>query len=652
MSSVVSQDVQRLRAELDKYKLLIETTGTGYVILDAQGNVLDANNEYVRMTGYARLDEILGRNVVEWTAEPDRQRNAAKVEECFARGMVRNLEISYVAKDGRVTPVEINASVLRASNSISILSVCRDITERRRTEDARRASEEKYRELVENANCIILRWACDGHITFINEFGSTFFGYTEAELIGRHVVGAIVPQTESTGRDLRPLMDEICADPKKFERNVNENMRRNGERVWIAWTNKTVFDESGQVKEIFSIGSDITDRKRAEEILKESEARLRQSEKMTAIGQLAGGIAHDFNNQLTGIMGYADMLAARMEDGDLRQFAQNIVVATRRAADLTQKLLAFGRKGKYLSVPVGVHQLLGEAVAILERSIDKRIRIRPILKAEPAVVLGDPSQLENAILNLALNGRDAMPEGGELTFETEVMTLNEEQCRDNPYEIAPGQYLRVAITDTGCGMSDEVKKHLFEPFFTTKKPGQGTGMGLASVYGAVRNHRGTISVYSEVGHGTTVRLCLPLGTAALTPVELHPEMHTPRGTARLLIVDDEEMIRNVAAKMLRSFGYRVETCADGHEAVEYYRAHWQQVDLVILDMVMPQMGGRDAFLAMRQINPGVRALLSSGYSLDGEAQDILDEGVLAFVGKPYRLEELAQSVASALARAL
>jgi nitrogen-specific signal transduction histidine kinase len=395
---------------------------------------------------------------------------------------------------------------------------------------------------------------------------------------------------------------------------------------------------------------DITESKRAEEALRESGARLRQSEKMTAIGQLAGGVAHDFNNQLAAIMGYAEMLALRIEDERLRDFAQGIVIAAKRASDLTKQLLAFSRKGKCLSTPVTVHPLLGEVVMLLERSIDKRVHITQLLKAGQSVVMGDPSQLQNALLNVALNARDAMPQGGELTFETDVTTLDEGYCRNNPYEIAPGQYLRISVTDRGCGMTDEVKKHLFEPFFTTKQPGQGTGMGLASVYGTVQNHHGAINVYSEVGHGTTIRICLPLAPEAAAPTPSTDDPAPARGTARILVVDDERSVREMAAELLRSFGYVVAICADGREAVEYYQANVSQVDLVILDMVMPEMGGRDTFLAMRRINPQVRALLSSGYSLNGEAQGILNEGVLGFIGKPYCRAELSRSVAETLLR--
>jgi CheY-like chemotaxis protein len=282
--------------------------------------------------------------------------------------------------------------------------------------------------------------------------------------------------------------------------------------------------------------------------------------------------------------------------------------------------------------------------------VDPRITIVQALKANPPLALGDPTQIQNALLNLALNARDAMPEGGELILATDVVVLDEEYCRGNPYEMSPGRYLRICVTDSGVGMSEEVRRHLFEPFFTTKGLGKGTGMGLAAVYGTVRNHKGAIDVYSEPGHGTTVKVYLPLlesAEQAETPAEVGEPV---RGTARILVVDDEEVVLKLAAEALRDLGYQVTTCKDGAEAVAYYREAWRSIDLVILDMVMPAFGGRETFLAMRETNPAVRAILSSGYSLNGQAQAILDEGVLDFVQKPFQLRELSSKVAAALRR--
>jgi PAS domain S-box-containing protein len=463
----------------------------------------------------------------------------------------------------------------------------------------------------------------------------TVSGYSAEEFARLHPLDLFSgPDRDLVASRIAKVFAEGAADVEA------ELVFKDGRRAHYYFTGfRVVFDETPC---LIGLGLDVTERLQMEQ-------RLRQSEKLTAIGQLAGGIAHDFNNQLAGVMGYADLLLNRLTDSALKSHARGIAVSARRAADLTQQLLAFSRKGKYQSVPVDVHRLLGEVAAILERSIDKRIRIERALNAGHATVLGDPTQLQNAFLNLALNARDAMPAGGELTFETDVTAMDEESCRKNPDEVAPGVYLRVCVTDTGRGMTDEVKKHLFEPFFTTKKVGEGTGMGLASVYGTVRSHRGFIGVYSEVDHGTIIRICLPLAPGAVMAEEETPRVEPARGTARLLLVDDEKTVREMGAALLRELGYGVVTCHDGREAVEYYQENWRQVDLVILDMVMPRMGGHETFLALRQINPQVRVLLSSGYSLNGEAHAILREGVLGFIGKPYRLSELARKVAEALA---
>ena len=247
---------------------------------------------------------------------------------------------------------------------------------------------------------------------------------------------------------------------------------------------------------------------------KQLQEQLHQSEKMEAIGQLAGGIAHDFNNQLSGIMGYADILAGKLTDEKFKGHAEAIVRAAKRSADLIQQLLAFARKGKYLSVPVNLHKLISEVAVLLERSIDKRITIQQILKAGPCLATGDPTQLQNVLLNIAINARDAMPEGGTIIFETAVVTLDAQYCAKHPYDITPGRYVQVCVTDNGVGMDDQTQMHIFEPFFTTKQLGRGTGMGLAAVYGTIKNHHGAINVYSEVGHGTTFKVYLPLAESA------------------------------------------------------------------------------------------------------------------------------------------
>ena len=376
---------------------------------------------------------------------------------------------------------------------------------------------------------------------------------------------------------------------------------------------------------------------------------LRHAEKMQAIGHLAGGIAHDFNNQLTGIVGYAELLRTGLPPGSrLAGFADRILLATKRAADLTSQLLAFARRGKYLSVPVDIHRTVREVVSLLEHSIDKRITIKAELEASAPVINGDPSQVQSALLNLALNARDAMPEGGTLRFATRLVELDRDACERTGFDLVPGRYVQVAVTDTGVGMEGEVRARIFEPFFTTKPPGRGTGMGLAAVYGTVESHRGAVSVESKPGKGTTFTLFLPLSTDDGVESEQTAEMGGSDSRAAVLLVDDESMVREVTREMLSQLGYRVTVCSDGIDALRVFRERSETIDVVILDLIMPNMGGLDLFVAMREIDPDVRVILASGFSIAGDAQRILEQGAKAFLQKPYRADELAKTVAEVL----
>ena len=399
--------------------------------------------------------------------------------------------------------------------------------------------------------------------------------------------------------------------------------------------------EFGEHQFIMSFVRDITGERQAEE-------RLRQAQKMEAIGTLAGGVAHDFNNLLTGILGYANLLTLDSEPGSpTHEAARVIEKAAERAAELTRQLLGFARKGKFLNVQFNVQPLIGEVVTLLGRTLDKNITITQRLRTEQAGVQGDPNQIQQVILNLALNARDAMPGGGELTIESDLVNLDEEYCRIHP-QATPGPHVMIAVSDTGAGVPRELQDRIFEPFFTTKESGKGTGMGLAMVYGIVKNHGGSIQLYSEPGQGARFSVYLP---ASVEADESAAAPAAPaRGSGRILLVDDEEIPRALARTMLERLGYTVAACAGGAEALAHYERHHGETDLVILDMIMPGMDGGECYRGLRRLNPRVRALLSSGYSRDGRAQAILDEGMQGFIQKPYRLEELSAAVAAALAR--
>jgi CheY-like chemotaxis protein len=368
---------------------------------------------------------------------------------------------------------------------------------------------------------------------------------------------------------------------------------------------------------------------------------------MQAIGQLAGGIAHDFNNRLVAILGFAELLSRQLPEGPLRRYAERIVRNSRRAATLTGQLLAFARKANYQAVPVDLHTAIREVVLFLTHGVDKRISVRMHLDARRATTLGDPAQLENALLNLALNARDAMPEGGTLTLRTANVALDDEERRRLGLDPAPDGFVSVRVTDTGTGMDEQVRAHLFEPFFTTKRMGEGTGMGLAAVYGTVQSHHGAIDVDTRVGNGTTFTVYLPVEESE--PTRAQPEALPPRAReARILVVDDEADVRELVRDMLGTLGYQVVTCRDGVEAAALYEREWAKIDLVILDMIMPRLGGRATLARRRAINPKVKAVVATGVGPDGEAAEMMREGAVGFVQKPFALRELAGKVGSAL----
>ncbi len=388
-------------------------------------------------------------------------------------------------------------------------------------------------------------------------------------------------------------------------------------------------------------------RRRAEADKSSLEEQLRQSQKMEAVGTLAGGIAHDFNNLLTGILGYADLLrGGSLSPAQTEKAATVIERAARRAAELTQQLLGFARKGKYQNIPVDLHATIAEVVSLLGRTLDKNIEIESALSADEPFVLGDPVQIQQVILNLSVNARDAMEGGGTLSFITDRVKLSTRSPSDP--EDTSHDFIRMSVADTGCGIPEEVQPRIFEPFFTTKEQGKGTGMGLSMVYGIVKNHGGSICVSSEAGKGTRFEILWPAVNRPSLVVEDPEDTVRTRAGNTVMLVDDEELVRQVATTMLETLGYRVITACDGAEAVERFRDIGDEIDVVILDMAMPRLGGRDCFLELKKIRPDVRAILSTGYALDEVTQSVLDEGMAGFAQKPYVLDHLAGALAKAM----
>ena len=391
-----------------------------------------------------------------------------------------------------------------------------------------------------------------------------------------------------------------------------------------------------------SLVQEIDEHKLVEKEKEKLQNRLHQVQKIEAIGTLAGGIAHDFNNLLMSIQGFTSlMLLQTGHDYVYHDNLKSIEAAVQRGAELTRQLLGAARGGKYEVKPTNLNELLQNSLAMFGRT-KKEIRIHEKYQAEIWTVEVDRGQIDQVILNLLVNAWQSMPGGGDIYVETSNTTLDKNYTL--PYGLKPGDYVRIAITDTGVGMDEDVLERIFDPFFTTKQKGRGTGLGLASAYGIIKNHDGIINAYSEKGRGSAFNIYLPASKKGIETEEKTQTGDIEKGTETVLIADDEDMVLQVGGEMLSIMGYKVLSAAGGNEAVELYQKHRDEIDLVILDMIMPDMGGGEVYEKIKKINPEVKVLLSSGYSINGDATEILNRGCNGFIQKPFDIKNLSQKI--------
>ena len=501
------------------------------------------------------------------------------------------------------------------------------------------SSEERFRSIFEQGHLGVALFHLDGKLSLANLGLARMLGYEAADFRGKHYADLAHPEDREIGKENLRLMLEGKLSRFTVEMRL---LQKSGEPLWCQAAFSPLRDAAGNPNFTLAIIQDVSDKKRSELERAELQEQLLHSQKMEAIGTLAGGVAHDFNNVLGVIMGFASLLRLRLSPQDpVYEPIKMIEQSAERAASLTRQLLSFAQRGKYQPQAAAIEKILGRVVRMATETFDRRIRVETRFSIASCFVKGDPGQLEQALLNLCINARDSILEGGTLTLDAAPVTLREGETV-LPTQCPPGPYVRIVVKDTGSGIASQVLERIFEPFFTTKDPGKGTGLGLAVVYGIVNNHGGFIRVTSEVGHGSEFTVHLPLMSPDEVRAEAKSQEAVEPGAGTVLVVDDEPLILAFAEEGLNALGYQVVKAEDGARACEIYSQRAAEIDFVLMDIVLPGMSGIDATRKLREINPDVKVILSSGYSGRGNEREVLDAGGVDFIGKPYTVEMLSR----------
>jgi len=647
----VSRDIsERKKAEKalkeseDLYRTLVETSPDAILMYSLDGTIISANNQIAKTYGTSSVDEFLQKveTVFDLLTEDSKATAYATLPHTITEGYSQNKEYTARLHDGKTIPVEVNSSVIRTENGEprAIISVIRDIRERKEAAEALRASETRYQSIFENTGTVMMLIEEDMKISFVNAEFEKLSGYKREEVEGKKKWTEFVDKSD-LGKMVRQHRLRRSKPDRAKRRYEFRFVHREG---FIRDILLTVDIVTGTKRTVASL-LDITERKRAETEKAKLETKLLQAQKMEAIGTLAGGIAHDFNNLLMGIQGNVSLSLMNLYPSHpTHDRLKNIEEQVQSGADLTRQLLGFARGGRYDVKPADMNDILEKTLSMFGRT-KKEISIRRKYQKDLWNVEVDRGQMEQVFMNLYVNAWQAMAGGGEIYLETGNVYF--ENNHGMPYAVKPGRYVKASVTDTGTGMDEKTKERIFDPFFTTKKMGRGTGLGLATVYGIIKGHEGMIDVVSEPDLGTTFNIYLP-ATKKKIYKKRTDSSEVLRGTETILLVDDEKMGLEVTAELLESMGYRVYAAGSGQEAIATYIEKRNEIDLVMLDMVMPGISGGETFERLRKINPHIRVLLSSGYSLEGQAQQIMDRGCNGFLQKPFHPEKLSSKVREVL----
>jgi len=630
---------QQVISELHReYENLYEFAPCGYVTLTAKGIITRINLAGVKLLGSAR-QTVLHSGFSQCIASGWEDAYWQARKRAAESGEKQSTEL--LLKSDKRSPFWVRAEIQADRNETGRVDQWRmvlvDITDKKAAERALKESEERFRELFENAPVAYQLLDRQGNFIAVNETWLSMLGYSKEEITGRNFKEFLHP-------DWKNNFNEYFARFKAVGESLGAELvmrKKNGADILVSLQCKIDENARDDTTQIHCVFYDITAQRKAEEDKIMIEDQLRQAQKMKAIGTLGGGIAHDFNNLLMAIQGRASLLSFDLEPAHpLREHLEAIEESVRSAAHLTRQLLGFARGGKYEVKPVDINELVTTSSTMFGRTC-KEVRIYTRAQSAPIVVDADRRQIEQVLLNMFVNAWQAMPDGGELYLETSIAHLDEAAC--SPHQVKPGGYVKIAVTDTGTGMDETTRQQIFDPFFTTKEKGHGVGLGLASSYGIIKNHGGIITVSSELGHGSTFNILLPV-SEKIPHKEISFQEKLAKGSETVLLVDDEVKIIEVAKPMLELMGYHVISVQSGEHAVDVFRLKADEIDLVILDLIMPGMDGGKVFDRIRDIKPAARVILSSGYAISGPAAEIMQRGCNGFIQKPYAISKLSQIV--------
>jgi len=629
---------EALRVQKERFQILSENAPFGMVMIGHDGTFKYVNPKFTEIFGYDLGDVPNG---AEWCrrAYPDQayrhQVIAAWAEDMGALGLkvTKSRVFAVICKDGSEKIIHFTSVKLGSGED---LMTCEDITERKRAETELLKSEEKYRTLFEESRDAVIMTTRDGKVEAANQAFLDLFGFTREEAENMDILDIYVDPADRI---------KFQADIERHGSLKDYEVRRrkkDGTEIECLLTSTVRMDEEGTIIGYQGIIRDLSLRRRLQR-------QLLQAQKMEAVGTLAGGVAHDFNNLLTVIQGYSELLLLDANGGSPEQAdLQKISDAARRGSELVRNLLAISRKADIQPRLMNLNHEVERVRQLLGRTIPKMIEIELHLSTDLATINADTGQMMQVLMNLAVNARDAMPEGGKLTFATSNVYLDADNC-EMLSGAKPGKYVLLVISDTGEGMDEETLGHLFEPFYTTKEVGKGTGLGLATVYGIVQQHGGHITCRSEPDQGTTFNIYLPaMEEVSEKSEDVAEPTRIAGGTETILLIDDEKFIRDFGEKVLTRAGYTVLTAAGGPEALELYLRSGDTISLVILDLIMPEMGGEKCLEEILEINPEAKVLISSGAALEARKKEIIESACVGCITKPFRLGEMLQAVREAL----